>query len=92
MLQEIMSSSSKACDLFLKIYPMWKCVVLDACGQYGGILVAWNPTIFDFNPFSTIVGLVIEGKFCGLDKTIKILNFYGLYLHRKVIWDNLVQY
>ena len=74
-----MVSSVKACDLFLRILPLWNCCGIDAREQSGDILVSWNLTIANFKYFATIVGLMIEGKFCGMDHIIRVLNVYGPY-------------
>lgn len=90
LVQETMTSSLDACETFLKLFPAWNICGLNADGTFGGLLVAWNSSKASFKPYVTIVGILLEGIFLGLQRPIKILNIYGPYNLREVFWDNVV--
>lgn len=60
---------------------------LDAQGHSGGLLAAWNLAKADLRSFATWAGLLLEGKFRGLDVPIRILNVYDPYNDRQVFWE-----
>ena len=91
LLQETMTSLVQACELFLKICPSRLCCGMDVVGMSRGLLVAWNSKVDDFKPFSTTIGIIIERKFIGMERRIRILNVYGPYIERKVLWEHVTK-
>ena len=65
---------------------------MDVVGMSRGLLVAWNSKVDDFKPFATTIGIIIEGKFTGMERRIIILNVYGPYIERKVLWEQVAKY
>ena len=86
-LQETMSSREAACDFFLKLHPGWFVSAIDACGNYKGTLVGWNPVMADIWPFITCVVLLLKGRLKGLDSQVHLLNVYDPYSQRISFWD-----
>jgi len=56
-------------------------------GHSGGILSIWNPLIDNLKPFSSHLGILLEGMIKGFDKMIIIINCYDPYSQRKEFWE-----
>jgi len=87
MIQETMISARDAISFFLGIRPHWKVSALDAIGMSGGILTARNPSLGNFQAFTTSAGLLVEGHVRGFQEMIRVLNIYGPYRDRRSFWD-----
>ena len=72
---------------FLKLCPGWFVSALDACGNFGGTLVGWNPLLADLKAYHSCAGLLLKGRIKGFIDPIHLLNIYGLYSHRGSFWD-----
>lgn len=88
-LQETMHAGSDAISTFLSIRPAWKCCAIDANGQDGWILAAWNPLLAELKPFTVCSGIVLFGKLKGLSLSLYIVNLYGPYRDRQVFWEQV---
>jgi len=88
-IQETMAPADKACSYFLRLFPGWKVVALDAHGLSGGVLCIWNPRVCLFKAFSTVAGILLSGRIRGCESRVKILNVYGPYNERVAFWDRL---
>ena len=55
----------------------------------GGTLVAWNPFLAELCAFTTVVGILLQGKLLGFAKTIHLLNIYGPYGNRQAFWESV---
>ena len=82
-----MSKGEKPCEFFLGILKDWEVCVVDAEGQFKGILAIWNPRVYNFKDFKTGVGILLEGIIIGFDQTSNILNIYAPCRDKKRFWD-----
>lgn len=69
----------------------WNLCLVDSNGQYSGLVMGWNDSIFVSNSLCSIVGILIDGHVKFLNKSVKSLNLYGLYNDRKYFWDHIFQ-
>jgi len=65
--QETMSTSTLACNYFLKMFSGWEVCSFDSRGLSSGLLSAWNPAIIDLVAFSSPAGILLEGKIRGFE-------------------------
>ena len=89
-LQETMMSGLVACDFFLKLCPNWYVSAIDACGDSGGTLVGWNPTVADLRAYNTGAGFLLFGNLKGFEVPVHLLNVYGPYSHRVNFWNDIL--
>jgi hypothetical protein len=76
-LQETLVSAQKARDFFSFFRPSWVVCSVDSLGTSGGLLVAWDPVLFDFLPFLTVGGILLTGKSLLNNRELAMLNVYG---------------
>jgi exonuclease III len=50
-LQETLSADHSSRDFVYRFRPSWFTVAVSSCGNSGGLLVAWDPRIFDLKTF-----------------------------------------
>jgi hypothetical protein len=51
--------------------------VVSSVGKSGGLLVAWNPNIFELQPFLSVGGILLIGIHIPDKRRICFLNAYG---------------
>ena len=91
LLQQMRFSSLQDSEYFLKLFPNWNCCGQDAYGISSGLLVPWNSWEAHFTPFKVEAGILLDGNFLGLNRTIHILSIYGPYNHKQEFWDKVFQ-
>jgi hypothetical protein len=63
--------------------------VVNSLGKSGGLLVSWDPKVFDLMPFLSCGGILLSG-YCLSDKRrITFLNVYGPCIERKQFWEKV---
>jgi hypothetical protein len=62
---------------------------VDSKGLSGGLLSAWNPKKSNFNAFLTPAGILLEGFVKKINKNLKLLNCYGMYVDRQSFWNTI---
>jgi hypothetical protein len=60
-LQETLVSEEKARKFMCSICPNWMICVVSSVGKSGGLLVAWNPNIFELQAFLSAGGILLTG-------------------------------
>jgi len=88
-IQETMVHEHKARDFMIKFYPTWVSCEIIFVGSSGGLLISWDPIIFNFRPFLTCGGILLSGSIIATKRNINLLNVYGLCLERKTFWTML---
>jgi exonuclease III len=82
-LQETLVQSEKA-RLFMSILqPCWFCCIVSSVGTSGGLLVSWDPNVFELNAFLTCGGILLTGHIIASKRELSILNVYGPCTERK---------
>ena len=84
-----MVSEHKAREIFTKFLPMWHFCGVDSLGLSGMLLSAWNPRRDEFSAFMTLAGILLDGLVKVINKTLKMVIFYGPYGDRQVFRDNI---
>ena len=89
LIQKTMSSGSKACEYFLKIFQGWECCALDANCFFGGLLSISNPSLVDFRPYNSPPSISLEGRIRGFVHLVKVVNCYAPYVKREEFWNKV---
>jgi hypothetical protein len=82
-LQETLSVDQKSRDFMHRFCPFWFSSAVNSIGNYGGLLVAWDPFVFDLAPFLTIGGILLVGRYLVTNQELAFLNVYGPCVDRK---------
>jgi hypothetical protein len=88
-LQETMVMEEKACSFLLRFHPTWATCAVSSVGTSGGLLVSWDPQLFNLVPFLTSGGILLTGSITSSKRKINFLNVYGPCLERKAFWTTL---
>jgi exonuclease III len=88
-LQETMVEEHKARALMLTLRPTWLTCAVSVVGTSGGLLVSWDPNIFDIDPFLCCGGILLSGMCLELNQPVSLLNVYGPCSERKDFWEKL---
>jgi hypothetical protein len=88
-IQETMVHEHKARDFMIKFCPTWVSCEIIFVGSSGGLLISWDPILFNFRPFLTCGGILLSGSIIATKRNINLLNVYGLCLERKTFWTML---
>jgi hypothetical protein len=71
------------------IFPNWMISVVSSVGKSGGLLVAWNPNIFELQPFLSVGGILLTGIHIPDKKRISFINAYGPCSGRRHFWEQM---
>jgi hypothetical protein len=88
-LQETLVNEHKARAFMLKFRPTWVSCAVSSVGSSGGLLVAWDPSLFNLCPFLTCGGILLSGLNKATKRIINLLNVYGPCTERKEFWIKL---
>jgi hypothetical protein len=88
-LQETLVLAQKARDFFYCFRPSWAICSVNSVGTSGGLLVDWDPSLFELSPFIFVGGILLTG--CNLlnKREITLLNVYGPCTTRKTFWNEV---
>jgi hypothetical protein len=67
----------------------WVIAVVNSIGNSSGLLVAWDPGLFDLRPFVTSGGIMLVGQCLATNQELVFLNVYGPCLDQKQFWTLL---
>jgi len=88
-LQETLSEEQKARDFVHRFRPSWFFSAVNSSGNSGGLLVAWDPFVYDLTPFLTAGGILLIGRQLNSNQEVAFLNVYGPCAEKKKFWSNL---
>jgi hypothetical protein len=88
-LQETLVSAQKARDFLYIFRPSWAVCSVNSVGNSGGLLVAWDPNLFDLVPYLTVGGILVTGKSFLHNRDLSLLNVYGPCSARKTFWNSV---
>jgi hypothetical protein len=88
-LQETLSADHTSRDFVFKFRPSWFTVAVSSIGNSGGMLVAWDPGLFELRPFRLSGGILLLGCCLATTKELDFLNIYGPCSDRKRFWSLL---
>jgi hypothetical protein len=61
-LQETLVNAQKARDFMHLLRPSWVSSVVNSVGTLGGLLVSWDPNLYELVPYLTIGGILLTGR------------------------------
>jgi exonuclease III len=82
-LQETLSLDQKARDFLNVLRPSWVLTTVNSLGNSGGLLVTWDPNLYDLVASLTVGGILLTGRCLTTQKEIALLNVYGSCKDRK---------
>jgi endonuclease/exonuclease/phosphatase family metal-dependent hydrolase len=88
-LQETLVDEQRARDFFSSIRPQWFVSVVSSVGRSGGLLVAWDPIMFELEPFLCCGGILMTGTCCANKRQVNLLNVYGPCTDRLAFWTKV---
>jgi exonuclease III len=88
-LQETLVHEQKARDFMHLLRPSWVSSVVNSVGTSGGLLVTWDPNLYDLVPYLTIGGILLTGRCIINKREISLLNIYGPCTDQKQFWSSV---
>ena len=76
-LQETLSADQSSRDFVFHFRPSWFTVAVSSIGNSRGLLVAWDPSLFDLRPILTSGGILLLGCCLATTQEMAFLNIYG---------------
>jgi hypothetical protein len=89
LLQETLVDSGKARNFMNLLRPEWLICAVSSVGKSGGLLVTWDPTIFELSPVLSLGGIFLTGMCLETKRKVALLNTYGPCKDRKLFWEKL---
>jgi hypothetical protein len=69
--------------------PSWVSIVVNSVGTSGGLLVTWDPNLYELVHFLTIGGIMLTCRCIINKREITPLNIYGSCLDHKLFWSSM---
>jgi len=69
--------------------PSWLTCAISSVGNYGGLLVTWDPSKFDLDPHLCCGGVFLTGTCLWNKQSLSLLNVYGPRSNKKIFWDKV---
>jgi hypothetical protein len=60
-LQETLVAEEKATKFMISLCPTWIKSAISSVGKSGGLMVAWNPNVFELQPYLCAGGILLTG-------------------------------
>jgi hypothetical protein len=84
-LQETLVNDQKARSFMIKLCPTWVTCAVSVVGSSGGLLIAWDPSLYNFYMFLTCGGILLSGNNKATKRNYNLLNIYGPCSERKYL-------
>jgi hypothetical protein len=88
-LQETLVDEKKARPFMLHFFPSWLSCAVSSVGNFGGLLVTWDPNKLVLDPFLSFGGILLTLLSLENNKQICLLNVYGPCNERKYFWEHV---
>jgi exonuclease III len=88
-LQETMVNGLKARSFLNQFHPTWLTSSVDSIGTSGGLVVSWDPSLFDLTPHLCSGGILLTGTCLWNNTIISLLNIYAPCSERRFFWDKV---
>jgi hypothetical protein len=85
-----MVEDKKARDFMLSFHPSWLTCVVSVIGTLGGLLVSWDPNMFEITLFLCCGGILLTCTCLELNQSVTLLNVYGPFIEKKDLWEKVV--
>jgi len=89
LLQETLVNEQKSRALMINFCLSWVSCIVSSVVSSGGLLVAWDPSLFNLCLFLTCGGILLSSLNKATKRIINLLNFYGPCSERKELWTTL---
>jgi exonuclease III len=76
-LQETLVNNKKARSFLNLFHSNWHICTVSSLGTSGGLVVAWDPTKYDFSSYLCCGGILLSGIFRLNKKRINLINVYS---------------
>jgi len=76
-LQETMVNGLKARSFLNQFHQNWLTTLANSIGTSGGLVVSWDPSVFELIPHLYSGGILLTGICLWNNKQISLLNTYG---------------
>jgi hypothetical protein len=90
-LQETLVTDHSSRDFLHLFRPLWVSAAANSIGNSGGLLVAWDPSLFDLKPFMTCGGILLLGRCFATNQELALLNIYGPCQDKPTFWMHLAE-
>jgi hypothetical protein len=87
--QETLVVEEKARKFMNSLCPTWMNSAVSSVGKSGGLLVAWNPNVFELQPYLCAGGILLTGSHIPDKRRICLLNVYGSCIGRRQFWEQV---
>jgi hypothetical protein len=71
--------------------PSWVSCVVNSVGTSGGLLVTWDPNIYDLVPHLSVGGILLTDSCIINKREITLLNIYGPCTDHKHFWNSVAE-
>jgi hypothetical protein len=88
--QETLVSDVKARDFLLVLRPSWVACSVSAVGKSGGLLAAWDPSIFSLEAAHLAGGILLSGSYLVTNRKLVFFNLYGPCQNKFTFWKSIV--
>jgi len=88
-LQETLTVEQKARDFLHHFRSSWVTAAVNSLGNSGGLLMAWNPDLFELRPFLSRGGILLIGRSLATNQEVAFLNVYGPCTDKLPFWTHL---
>jgi len=88
-LQETLSADHIARDFVHQFRTSWFSAAVSSLGTSGGLLVAWDPSLFALKPSLSCGGLLLRGYCLATNMDLALLNIYGPCSEKTPLWTQL---
>jgi len=82
-LQETLVNVQKARDFMHLLRPYWVLSAFNSMGTSGGLLVSWDPNLYELVSYLTIGGILLTGRCIINNRELALLNIYGTCMDHK---------
>jgi hypothetical protein len=89
LLQETLSTDYLARDFIHRFRPSWFSAAVSSIGTSGGLLVAWDPSLYTLTPVLSCGGLLLRGICLATTVEFALLNIYGPCSGKSSFWSQL---
>jgi hypothetical protein len=72
-----------------KFCPKWVSCAVSFVGASGGLLISWDPYLYNMVPYLTCGEILLTGFVISTKREINLLNIYGSCLQNNIFWNHM---
>jgi hypothetical protein len=89
-MQETMVEEKNARAFMFSLCPSWLTCAVSVVGTSGGLLVSWNPNMFEISLFLCCGGILLTCTCLEIKQPVTLLNVYGPCIETKAFLEKVV--